>query len=155
MLFILFREPCIIFLFLDIMFLIVIIMKVFYLKISSSPTFINLVMVTAHKIIFNCFVFRGESMFSFLEVKDIILSSSVHCFWKKIDQLLKLLLPCIHWIAFLSPFWKYNLHFAFQKFAYNVIGMNSFLIKYALWFSSLSKFTSFKNLRYQLNALLE
>lgn len=31
-LFILFREPCIIFLFLDIMFLIVIIMKVFYLK---------------------------------------------------------------------------------------------------------------------------
>ena len=44
---------------------------------------------------------------------------------------MKLLLLCIHWIAFLSPFWRYNLRFELQKFAYNVIGMISFLIKFA------------------------
>ena len=62
------------------MFLIVLIMQVFYLKISSSPTLINVGMATAHKIVFYCFGFLVESVFSFLEVTDIILSSSVHSF---------------------------------------------------------------------------
>ena len=54
------------------MFLIILIMQVFYLKISSSLTFINVGMATVHNFFFYCFVFLVESVFSFLEVTDII-----------------------------------------------------------------------------------